>query len=221
MSNNDDDSIDELDLTDLKFVDKSVKIVDKHKTVEKPNTEDKLINKVLDHQLEKKSKNIKPTEEELINKRRMILIIQMYINEFGDKLKKSFGKTNLEKKSYEELMDIKKEMDFTISNSSTIKASQQLVYTGLQSLEYVCHNFTPIKCEGMSAAIINDENSQNDIKHLCLKHCMLVSSEPEARLLFKVLSTMLMMHQVNSYKEEIKQVNDQTINKINERYQDI
>ncbi len=53
-------------------------------------------------------------------------MIEFYKNEFGDKLK-SFKKINLEKKTHDELVDIRKEIDFTISQSSSVKAGVQLI----------------------------------------------------------------------------------------------
>ncbi len=62
-----------------KSVKKDVEKMDKDKDKGKDKAEDKVMVKYLEKNLNKK---IVPTEEELIDKRRMILLIQFYLNEF-------------------------------------------------------------------------------------------------------------------------------------------
>ncbi len=126
---------------------------DKVKENTKDKVEDKFIEKFLVKQLEKKGKKPVLTEDELIEKRRMILLIQFYFIEFPVKLK-TFKKINLKKKSYDELVSLKKELDFVVSNGSNTASGVQMLSCSIQTLEFMMINFTPINATGLS-------------KHLC------------------------------------------------------
>ncbi len=209
-------SDDEIDLSDIEY--KPKKQTKKEKKVKPIDKPDKTMNKNLEKQIIKKPKKELPTDEEIINKRRLILMIEFYKNEFGDKLK-SFKKINLEKKTHDELVDIRKEIDFTISQSSSVKAGVQLISTGIQTLEFFMTNFTPINAQGLSN-ICNDPETIDTMKHITLKHSHMVSVEPEARLLYKVLTTSMMLHNINSAPiNELK--NNDIIKEINDDFVDI
>lgn len=212
-------SDEEIDLSSLMCKPKDEK-KDQKKSNKLP---DEKMDEKLKEKISKKSKTKqKLSEEDIINKRRLILLIEFYLLEFGDKLK-AFKKINVEKKTYEELEDIKKEMDFTLSNRSNIRQGTQLVVTSIQTLEFLCVNFTPIKCEGLSK-ICDDPETIEDIKHILLKRMHLIQSEPEHRLIYKVISNMLLLHNFNSYKEAINsniKVNEGEVENINKKFEDL
>lgn len=157
-------------------------------------------------------------EEDTINKRRLLLLIQFYLLEFPEKLS-TFKKIKFENKSVDELEKLKKEMDFTISNSSTVEAGTQMIMGTIQTLE-VLSIYCGINCQGLSNRLCNDKQTIDDIKHLCLKHMHLVSAEPEARLLYKILTNMVLLHNINPSSEQIEKVTDE-IHTINSKYKDI
>src|SRR5688572_19043305 len=67
--------------------------------------------------------------------------------------------------------------------------------------QIACKNpYLPLKVQGLSA-ICNEEDTIDDMKEICLKHMDLVHVEPEARLGFRVLSTAMMLHNINSARE--------------------
>ena len=59
-----------------------------------------------------------------VDHRRKILVIQFYLNEFPDKLK-AYKSFNLETLSDEELDSLRKEMDFVISQKSSVSMGVQ------------------------------------------------------------------------------------------------
>lgn len=197
---------DKIDLSSIKFNPKT-----EQKAVIKPLPKEK----ALKIQKPSRTKPEKLIDEEIINKRRQILMIQFYVNEFPDKLQQ-FKKMKLEKKSIDELNDLKKEIDFIISNKSNVRAGVQLITTGIQTLEFFMLNFTPINAKGLSN-ICNDKETMDDIKHLALKHCQLISSEPESRLMYKILTTTLLLHNINTNID----INNPNIDKINQEFVDI
>jgi len=202
-------SDDEIDLTDIMYNDKP-------KIDDKPNKKE--IKQDIKPLKIPKTK-IQPNTEENVKKIKIILLLKMYLVEFPDKLQ-IFKKTNFQSKTYDELIDIKKQMDCTISSRSTVKQGKLLVDTGLQSLEFVLLSFTPIKCDGLHN-LSNDPEFSEDVKHMIIKYTQFIETEPEHRVMYKILSTILQLHSINSYKEQITTHNDNIINKVNVEYNDI
>lgn len=216
------DENDEIDFSNLMY--KS----DDNLKKESPKIESPKIDKLekLMNQTPKKEKKKdtpeKPSEEDIINKRRLILLLNFYLLEFPEKLK-TFKKINLEKKTLDELKDLQKEFDFCIGNQSNVKGGTALVLSGIQALEYVSVNYTPLQCNGLAQAISNDPESIDTIKHICLKHLgsSMLNTEPEHRLVYKLLTTALSLHTINSFSENMATHNDSIIEKVNIEFQDL
>lgn len=170
----------------------------------------------------KKDTPPKANEDDIINKRRLILLLNFYLLEFPEKLK-TFKKINLEKKTLDELKDLQKEFDFCIGNQSNVKGGTALVLSGIQALEYVSVNYTPLQCNGLAQAISNDPESIDTIKHICLKHLgsSMLNTEPEHRLVYKLLTTALSLHTINSFSQTMATHNDEIIEKVNIDFQDL
>lgn len=168
----------------------------KEKTNKKPN-EKPIIEKQVAIKKSKPMKAMKvaPTEEELIDKRRVILLLQFYLVEFPDELK-SFKKVNMEKKTHAELLDIKTEMDFVLGNNSNIKKAVEMFRLGIQTIEVLALNFTPFNITGLSS-VCNDPETIKDIKLIALKHSKFIQTEPEARLAWKLVTTCLILNGIN------------------------
>ncbi len=226
MSDFDSFSEEEIDLKQIQYKPKKKEPKQVKKPVKKDvekvdKVKDKVMDKVLEKQLDKRCKKPMPTEEELIEKRRMILLIQFYLIEFPVKLK-TFKKINLEKKSYDELVDIKKELDFTVGQGSNVAAGVQMLSGSIQALEIILVNFTPINATNLSR-ICDDQETIDTMKHIILKHSTLINSEPEMRLLYKIVMTTLMLHNMNgsisTSQEQLK--SNESIIIINKDYVDI
>lgn len=219
-----DQSIEEIDLTSIKYKEKepeTKKESSKEKTNDKPRDPPELLMKMEKSIKKSKPQKEKPTDEEIKKRRTLILVLQMYVNEFP-KLKK-YKNTNFDKKTMDELMDMRKEFDATLSCRSNVNAGVQIAVSVIQTLEYVLCSFTPIQAQGLSN-IVNDPDVVEDIKILVLKHLPLISSEPEQRLLFKLITTTMQLHAINTYNESIKQVNNEKLEKveiINDNFKDL
>jgi hypothetical protein len=156
----------------------------------------------------------------------IILILQFYVLEFPEKLKAYKG-TNFEKYKDDELQNLKNEFDFIIGAKCNVKSTQYAFIQGVQLLETLCVTCTPLKIKGLSNVVV-DNDFQDDVKHMALKYMTLVKTEPEARIAYKILSSMLLLHQVNtvkqdgSVKEEVPKPLDETkVNGINSKYSDL
>jgi hypothetical protein len=159
-------------------------------------------------------------EDTSIDRRRSIMVLQFYMLEFPDKLD-AFKGTKFEKLSDDELKKLKSEFDFIIGAKCNVKSTQYAFIQGIQLLETLCTNFTPMRINGLTNAI-NDDEFQDDCKHLALKYMTLLKTEPEHRIAYKILTTALLLHQVNSSKSNFSIDNkDDILNKINARFDDL
>jgi hypothetical protein len=150
----------------------------------------------------KKKKNKikeKKSDDESIDRRRLILILQFYVVEFPEKLK-SFKNTKFEKLSEDELINLKNEFDFIIGAKCNVRSTQYAITQGIKLLETVCVNFTPLNVNGLANAV-EDDDFRDDCKHLALKYMTLIKTEPEHRIAYKILTSALLLHQINSLKK--------------------
>ena len=169
---------------------------------------------VVEKEVQKVGKEVVSKEDEKIQKRRLILLIKIYKNEFGKKLE-DYKNVKLEKLNVEELEDLKREMDLSLSSKSVVTGGVQMISTGIYTLEYLLTNFG-VNCQGLST-ICNDPETIDDMKHIVLKRCQLVTTEPEARLMYKLLQSILILHNTNNQQN----LNIDNISKINEQFTDI
>jgi hypothetical protein len=131
------------------------------------------------------------------NRKRLLLLIQMYINEFPKKLSAYKG-MKLEKLSNKELEKLFEEIKFTLGARNNIQAGVKAMCLGINLFEQIAvkNPYMTLRVQGLSQ-ICADEDTIDDMKEICLKHMDLVRVEPEARLGFKIVSTALMLHQIN------------------------
>ena len=98
-----------------------------------------------------------------------------------------------------------------------------MVITGIQTLETVLVEYSPFRVQGLSN-ICKDEEFVEDIKLIILQNMPIVSTEPRQRVVFKLISTAMQLHTLNSYNEQLKDINKnnrENIEKINQEYADI
>lgn len=175
-----------------------------------------------ERQIVKKGNNklakITPGDEEVANKRKIILLLQYYLSEpdFKETLK-PYKRINMEKKTYAELIEIKKEMDFALGNDSGIETALTIFRGGIEALEFLTVNFSPINCRGLSSRICDDPATIKDIKLIALKNCNLVQTEPEYRLAYRIIKTVMQLHYINPAID----YNNEAVKSVNAKYNDL
>lgn len=205
-----------IDLSAIQYVPPS------HET--EPPVEDKDVDKMIKKAqtmkkaMDKENKEVddKQKEKQMMDKQRLIAILQLYLIEFKDRLAQ-FKKTNFQKMSLAELQDLRKQFDGIISSKSSMKQTQNMILTGVRMLETTATMFTPIQCQGLSNAIQMDPDAIDDIKHISLKHMGMVAVEPEYRLAHKIIGSVMLLHNVNS---AMKPANDKLL-EVNQKYSDL
>ena len=164
----------------------------------------------------------KEKDKEIIDKQRLILILRFYVLEFNDKLAE-FKKTKFEKKSLEELVELRKEFDAIISSKTSLKQTQNLIMSSIKMMETIACMFTPIQCQGLSNLMLNDPDVLDDIKHIALKRMSMINVEPEYRLMYKIFSNVMLLHNANSagIRNDKPSLKNSKINELNEKYTDL
>lgn len=182
--------------------------------VDKVVSKAKTMKKAMDKENEKITEEDK--EKEMMDKQRLVAILQLYVIEFKDKLSQ-FKKTRFDKMSLIQLQELRKQFDVIISSKGSLKQTQTMVLTGIQMLETIGTTFTPIKCQGLYSAISMDPDALDDIKHISLKHMSMVAVEPEYRLIHKLLGNILLLHNINS----AGLASTDKLATVNEKYKDL
>lgn len=216
----DDISSEDIDLSNLIYKEKEIKVKEPKK--EQPVKKEPEFNYELPKPSKKNKKNEIVEKDDAIEKIKLMTSIKSHIDTFPDKLKK-FNKINLDKKNIEELTELLREMTFTITCKINLQNSTAIATTALNLFELMCVNYSPLKVEGLTVQMINNEAIMDDIKLLMLKRMDLSETTPELRLSFSMFSIMVALHAQNSMKEEqIKNITNNTeLNRINQQFNDI
>lgn len=180
--------------------------------IENTETPDNLESNIIDYgpsepeYSEEELINDEPEEESTmlgIDRRRKILILQFYLNEFPQKLA-VYRDFDFETLSDSDLERIREEFDFIIGTKNTVNISVRAFQHSIIMLEDFCTSFTPLKVHGLKN-INQDPELMEDVKLLSLQNMALIKTKPEHRILFKVISTMGVLHNFNSSQENITQ----------------
>ena len=107
-----------------------------------------------------------------IERRRKILVLQFYLNEFPKKLK-VYQELQLETLSNDELDKIRQEFDFVIGCKNTVNISVKALKQSIFTLEEVCCKFTPLKVKGLTG-ICDDPELLDDVKHWALQNMIIL-----------------------------------------------
>ena len=218
-----------IDLTSIQYVPKYEQ-QDEGTEVNPPANEIKSMDKIVKErkafkkEIKKENEKIdeKEKDKEIIDKQRLILILRFYVLEFKDKLAE-FKKTKFEKKSLEELVELRKEFDAIISSKTSLKQTQNLIMSSIKMMETIACMFTPIQCQGLSNLMLNDPDVLDDIKHIALKRMSMINVEPEYRLMYKIFSNVMLLHNANSagLRNDKASSKNSKINELNEKYTDL
>lgn len=123
------------------------------------------------------------------DRRRMILIIQMYLNEIPHKLSK-YKDVNLEKLSNKELEKLREEIEYVLVGAGqNVKVGVMATIRGIQIFEEVVTGATKgkVNIRGLANSLC-DQDSIDDIKCILIKHMDKIQMEPEYRLGMRIIA---------------------------------
>ena len=212
-----------IDLSVLQYQDDDDQSLEEEETNDnKQSNTPKQDNQIINNQLliTEQTKEIATPEE----RRKLIILLQYYLVEFPEKLK-DFKNKSLENMEYDELINLKQDFDIILSHKNTVGISENIFLKGVSILEYISVNYTPLKLEGYTQ-MCNDRELLDDVKLVILQNMNLISTKPEQRIIFKMATNMLLLHNINSQKQDNHIIDNNNklninINNINEKYKDL
>lgn len=134
------------------------------------------------------------------DRRRQILLLQMYLNEFPAKLS-AYKKTDLESLTMKELEQLLQEFQYILGAKQNVSAAVNAMKVGVVMLEKATTMFSPLQADGLSQVINTDQEAVDDMKCLALKYTSMMNVEPEVRLGMRVVQTALTLHAINTHKQ--------------------
>lgn len=128
-----------------------------------------------------------------------ILKLQFYLEEFPDKLA-AYRSIPIYELNIEQLDGLQKEFTTVISCQSNVNFAVQTFSQAIIFSETLLCNLTPIKAKGLSS-ILKDKALIDDVKAWTLENIDIVDTKPEYRIVTKVISSLLILHQFNTQEE--------------------
>lgn len=136
-------------------------------------------------------------QEDPIQKRKIILMIQRYILEFDQHLPKDLHITDFRSFTTDQLLSLLDEIKFTVCVRNSGKMNLRAIRQGLVALESALIAFTPLKVQGLSN-IADDPDFQDTCKELMLDNMDLFYTDPKYRIAYSILTAMMNLHIMNS-----------------------
>ena len=125
-----------------------------------------------------------------------ILILEFYLMEFPKKLE-GYKEIVLQSLTLAQLDALKEEFTFVISTQSNVNYCIQTFSQAIVFTEAILCTHTPIQAQGLSL-LLKDPALIDDIKAWSLENIDLIRTKPEHRILSKVLSSIVLLHNANS-----------------------
>lgn len=172
--------------------------------------------------------NLPPVESfnmiDRINRSRDILILKLYINEFGNGQLKPFKNLNVDKLNDSEIKAYRDEFNYILSTKSNMDFIVKAFKQTITVFESVASVYTPLNVNGLSNAIENTPEGkeiQDDLKHLVIETLggSFSSMKPEYRLGINLLRLTYGIHEQNTKNNIIS--NSESVVNINTEYKDL
>lgn len=159
----------------------------------------------------KKKKHYYDNPEEKTNK---ILLINKYYNNkrLSKYIPDDIRVKDLSKLSSDDLDDHLKIVKKTVSSNRGNMEVEQLIQYTSTALENIGTQFTPLKLNGFSNALMQNESVKEDVEEIMLEYDLLSELTPHSRLTLNVISTMFMVHSINTL------TNGDVNEKLNQEY---
>jgi hypothetical protein len=174
------------------------------------------------------SEEAEAEEQSLIRKR---LILQMYINEFPDKLSNYRSmKSKINSMEIDELELLRKEFEMAVGMKTSINGTMAMGIRGVSLLETLVNTFTPLNASGLAVACNNDQAFQDDLKLVALKYCDYISLSPELRLGMTLTTNIILLDKMNKAKASYMMTEDaqakmeeakKKVEEVNNNYYDL
>lgn len=153
-------------------------------------------------ELEKRQQSAAPKEEskDVTDRSTQITKMKLYFDCFDAKLKQIRPK-NIDKLSDEELQDLQTKIHFILGAKTNVEAMTKTLPMILKAVEDLSAQFTPLRIQGTHLVCFEPE--VQDMIRYCIIDSGLggITSSPQQRLLFTLLTTAVRQHTINSMVE--------------------
>ena len=157
-----------------------------------------------------------------VDRRRQILILELYINEFGNNKLRNYKHIKFDKLSACELQGLHDEFNYVLGSKSNISVAVELFKKGVETFEYVADEYSPLRMNGLSQVVNNDPEIIDDFKHMAIERLgLLGKTEPHHRLMFNMAKAVINVHNFNTYKQGQTSNARSFVNNINDNYDDL
>ena len=131
----------------------------------------------------------------------LITRCKLLFDTFPAKLKDIKPKKPLEKLSEEQLRDLNKNIDYILGAKTNVEAMAKTFPLMLKAVEELAAQFTPLRIQGTHAVCYEPE-VQDMIKYTIIDSGLAgISSSPQQRLAFTIISSAMRQHTLNSALE--------------------
>jgi hypothetical protein len=134
-------------------------------------------------------------------RRRLIIKIQRYKATFPEFLQ-NFDEDDLEYKSESQLGNLLQEVKFTVSCRNTTTNLEGIAAFGVRTVESIGCKYTPLKLDGYSRALLNNESFVLTLKEFALENDDLIYTTPAKRLAYISITTALAVHYANDQNDK-------------------
>lgn len=165
-----------------------------------------------------------PTADDIIYKQKLISKIIQYKQLFLTLLV-NVSIEDIENKSIPELEQLLYKVKDIVQNRNMLSQCKKFTQMAPLIVEHVGTKYTPMKLKGYANALNNNEEYEMIVNECLLEYDIIdnIKINPINRLAYTMLSTAVLVHQVNTMKEqqEMQQLNKQPSEQFTDRFKDI
>lgn len=131
------------------------------------------------------------------------LLLKLYLLEFSDKLKAYKSKlAKVDEMCLDDLKCLQQEVSMSLSVGNVYKGATKAALMALKMIEGLSM-LTPIKINGLTKQVEEDEILMNDIKLMCLDACSTVYMKPYQRVALSIGAKAFNLHYSNTVMERL------------------
>lgn len=146
------------------------------------------------------------TSEQRIEKTKLIMKLKRYKEIYAKHLEDfDLSKAHLDTLSFHELGLLLEEVKFHVGCRNSADFFLKSTLTGLAVGEKLTSQFTPLKVEGLTYILAQDDEFKNIVEEIGLEYQDLTYAPPHIRLMYIISKTAFALHNQNLQKEMINQ----------------
>lgn len=163
------------------------------------------------------------TAEQRIEKTKLIIKLRRYKEIYPKKLEEfDLSRTHLDTLTYRDLELLLEEIKFVIGSRNSAEFFLKTSLTGIAVGEKLIGSYTPLKVDGLTFILSQDEDFKNTIEEIGLEYSEISSMPAHIRLMYIISKTAFMLNAQNMQKEAINaSVSGKVKTDIKEKYKDL